>query len=90
MKTPKALIALILCIALLVPLLASCGKSENNENKPDEPDVVYESDSSVPADLRFEGEKFTILCREDNMYGNFLHEIEADESETELINQAVY
>jgi len=90
MKTPKALIALILCIALLVPLLASCGKSENNENKPDESDVVYESDSSVPADLRFEGEKFTILCREDNMYGNFLHEIEADESETELINQAVY
>ena len=90
MKTPKALIALILCAAMLIPMLVSCGKASGQSNETEKPDVVYETDSSVPADLRFEGEKFTILCREDNLYGNFLHEIEADESETDLVNQAVY
>ncbi len=90
MKNLKILIALLLCMAMIVPTFAACGKKENGTDAPDDPSVRYETDSSVPEDLRFDGEKFTILCRENNMYGNFLHEIAADESETDLVNQAVY
>ncbi len=89
MKKLKPIIALLLCVAMIVPALAACGK-KNDPDAPDGPGTKYETDSSVPEGLRFDGEKFTILCRENNMYGNFLHEIAADESETDLVNQAVY
>ncbi len=91
MKSIKTLIALLLCAAMLVPMLVSCdGKDE--PDTPNGPDNINpdETPTSVPYDLKFEGEKFTILCREDNAYGEYLYEIMADENETELVNQAVY
>lgn len=85
--------AIILCLTLLIPMLAACqnngGKNPSAAN--DLPTVRDdETDTSVPHDLKFEGEKFTVLCREDNAFGEFLHEIEADENETDIVNQAIY
>lgn len=92
MKNIKAFIAVLLCAAMLVPMLVSCGKNNNNPADPNDlPNFnPNETPTSVPYDLRFEGETFTILCREDNEYGEYLHEIEADENETDPVNQAVY
>ncbi|MBR5516145.1 MAG: extracellular solute-binding protein [Clostridia bacterium] len=82
----KRVLALILCFLMLVCLFASCtGKKKSGEA------VKELSDSShVPEGTTFKDETFTILCREDNVYGDYLYEIVADEAETELVNQAVY
>ncbi|MBQ7500705.1 MAG: hypothetical protein IJT91_07400 [Clostridia bacterium] len=95
MNKRNRLIALILAILMVVPMLAACqkngggsgGSDDTKDNKP-------VTESGVLDDLGdmddFQGETFTILCREDNMWGNFAHEIMADEDEVELVNQAVY
>ena len=91
MKSIKIVIAVILCAAMLVPMLVSCGSGQSDQINSNTPSVnPDETPTSVPYDLKFEGETFTILCREDNAYGKYLYEILADENETELVNQAVY
>lgn len=91
MKNIKTFIVLFLCAAMLVPMLVSCGNGQSTPTNSTPPEVnPDETPTSVPYDLKFEGETFTILCREDNAYGKYLYEIMADENETELVNQAVY
>lgn len=89
MKNIKVIIALLLCAAMLVPMLVSCGGGKG-DNKPDVEIDPNATPTRVPNDLTFEGEEFNILCREDNAYGTYLYEIVADENETELVNQAIY
>lgn len=88
----KKIIAVLLCTAMLVPMLAACKKTEDkpSDNPSNQGQRENETPTSVPDDLKFEGEKFTVLCREDNAFGKFLYEIEADENETDIVNQAVY
>ena len=90
MKNIKVILALILCAAMLVPMLVSCGGGKDDGDKGGAKIDPNATQTSVPADLTFEGETFNILCREDNAYGTYLYEIVADENETELVNQAVY
>ena len=91
MKNIKVILALVLCAAMLVPMLVSCGGGNSGDNDGGQSVVNdNETPTSVPLDLTFEGETFTILCREDNAYGEFLYEIAADENETEIVNQAVF
>lgn len=82
----KRVLALLLCLLMLVPMLAAC-QDEQGEGR-----AVSDlpAGSHVKEDTTFEGEDFTVLCREDNSYGTYLYEIVADEGETELVNQAVY
>jgi len=92
MKNIKTFISLALCAAMLVPMLVSCTKGNISPGSTDIPENVTpgETLTSVPYDLKFEGETFTVLCREDNEYGLYLHEITADQSESDPVNQAVY
>lgn len=83
----KKIISVLLVIAMLVPALVACGKkTETGVSSGGSVDV----ESAVPEDVKFEGKTFTILCREDNALGEFLHEVKADEDATELVNEAVY
>ena len=45
---------------------------------------------SIPNNVKFEGQTFTVLARQDGINSNSEHEISADENETETVNQAVY
>ena len=90
MNNFKKFIVLLLCAAMLVPMLVACGDKKNDETDPDEKIQYTEIETAIPDDLMFTGEKFNILCREDNAYGTYLYEIVADENETELVNQAIY
>lgn len=85
----KRFLVLMLCLAMVISIFAACSSEGGGGEKVKSIQEVNE-DSVIPDDLSFEGEDFTILCREDNAYGTFLYEILADESETELVNQAVY
>ena len=82
-------ISFMLALMMFLPMLISCGKTEDDggesggTKKSDFLDDIGETDE-------FEGKTFHILAREDNMYGNFAHEVVADEDEVELVNQAVY
>ena len=89
MKCIKRKVALLLVFLMLLPLIAACGNKEaENNNGGGSSDAG--SASIVPDDLKFTGETFTVLCREDNAWGRYLHEIAADEGTTELVNEAVY
>jgi len=82
----KRVLAITLCLLMLVPMLAACGgKKGEGKAVSDLPEG-----SHVKEGTTFEGETFTVLCREDNAFGEFLYEIVADEGETELVNQKVY
>ena len=84
----KRILALLLVCLMTLPCLAACnfGKTETNTGG----GQLTETDTIVPEDLKFTGETFTVLCREDNAWGQWLHEIAADEDATELVNEAVY
>ena len=84
----KRILALLLVCLMTLPCLAACnfGKTETNTGG----GQLTETDTIVPEDLKFTGETFTVLCREDNAWGRYLHEIAADEDATELVNEAVY
>ncbi len=89
MKNLKAIISLILCAAMLIPLLCACGeKQTDTPDEPDNPSGI--AIGIVPEDVDFGGEEFTILCRESNPWGNWEDEIHADEQETDIVNQAIY
>ncbi|MBR6515139.1 MAG: extracellular solute-binding protein [Clostridia bacterium] len=88
MKNFKRVIALMLCVLFVFPLLVGCNIV--NKNNKEGGGQLTESDTIVPEDLKFPGETFTILCREDNAFGEWLHEIAADEDATELVNEMVY
>ncbi len=90
MKNFKRILALMLVVLTVLPMLVACdngkgGKNNNNSNV-----TITPNGSVVPDDVTFPGETFTILCREDNAWGQYLHEISADEDATELVNEAVY
>ena len=91
MKNFKRILALVLAVLTVLPMLVACtdnksggGTGTGGGTNVDVPGTV------VPNDLTFSGETFTILCREDNAWGEWLHEIAADEDATELVNEAVY
>ncbi len=87
MKNFNRVIALVLVVLTLIPMLVACGEKKGGSNG----NVVStEINTTVPDDLKFEGQTFTVLCREDNAWGDYKHEIAADEGETELVNQAIY
>ena len=92
MNNFKKITVLLLCVAMLVPMFAACKNTEDtpSDDPTNQGQKENETPTSVPDDLKFEGEKFTVLCREDNAFGSFLYEIEADENETDIVNQAVY
>lgn len=80
--------SLILVLLLVFPLLTACGS--NKTDKPDDSDITEEFMGLAPTSLDFNGEKYTILCRQSNAWGDWEQEITADEEETEIVNQAVY
>ena len=90
MKNFKRILALMLVLLTVVPMLVSCtgGKDDGNNSEGGGSDL--DIDTVVPDDVTFPGETFTVLCREDNAWGQYLHEIAADEDATELVNEAVY
>ena len=88
MSNSKKILAVLLVIFTLVPMLVACKGGE--DGKVSGGGEFTETDSVVPEDVKFPGETLTILCREDNAWGNWLHEIAADEDATELVNEAVY
>ncbi len=89
MKKFRSIIALLLCVAMIIPVLAACGKNENETpDEPDNPSGI--AMGIVPEDVDFGGEEFTILCRESNSWRDWEFEIHADEEETDIVNQAVY
>ena len=89
MNQLKKTAALVLVLAMVLPLVVACGMTGGNNNN-SKPGSFTETDTVVPNDVTFPGETFTILCREDNAWGQYLHEIAADEDATELVNEMVY
>ncbi|MBQ4601335.1 MAG: hypothetical protein IJB24_00610 [Clostridia bacterium] len=89
MKNFKRIVSLLLVVMMLLPCLAACSEKGGKGNTEGGGELT-ETDTVVPDDVKFSGETFTILCREDNAWGNWLHEIAADEDATELVNEAVY
>lgn len=89
MRNFKRILAIVLVILTVLPMLIACdnngGKEKNNNDV-----TITPNNSVVPEDVTFPGETFTVLCREDNAWGEWLHEISADEDATELVNEQVY
>ncbi len=90
MKNIKRVIALLLVLVMVLPMLIACGNTTEDKKSSIDKNTLTETESVVPDDVTFPGETFTILCREDNAWGQYLHEIAADEDATELVNEAVY
>lgn len=90
MKKHQRIIALMLVILSVLPLLAACKKEDKDNSIGSDKGSFTETLSVVPEDVKFPGETFTVLCREDNAWSQFQHEIAADEDATELVNEAVY
>ncbi len=86
----KRLLAMLLVILMVLPVLVACGGDGESEDDGDENITTTKTESIVPDDVTFSGETFTILCREDNAWGEHVYEIAADEDATELVNEAVY
>ena len=86
----KKILAVLLVLVTVIPMLVACSKSIDDSNKNSSKGESTAAGSVVPDDLTFPGETFTVLCREDNAWGEYLHEITADEDATELVNEAVY
>ncbi len=90
MKNFKRFIALMLVVLMALPLLVACGDNNEGSGNGSGGGERLEIDTVVPDDLTFPGETFTVLCREDSAWGQYLHEIAADEDATELVNEQVY
>ena len=77
----------MLALVTVLLLAVSCGDAGDTAEGGGD---TVGNGSVVPTDVKFTGETFTVLCREDNAWGRYLHEIAADEDATELVNEAVY
>ncbi len=86
----KKILAILLVLLMIVPMLVACGGDEGSSEGTNENLNSTAEGTVVPEDVTFPGETFTVLCREDNAWGQYLHEIAADEDATELVNEAVY
>ena len=89
MKKINRVLALMLAVLTVLPMLVACGDKGGDTNNEGGGEIM-ELNTVVPDDLTFSGETFTVLCREDNAWGQYLHEIAADEDATELVNEKVY
>ncbi len=89
MKNLKRILSLMLVLMMVLPMLVACGDDKGGSGS-EGGGTLTETGTVVPEDVTFAGETFTVLCREDNAWGNWLHEIAADEDATELVNEAVY
>ena len=81
-------LCVILAVLMVLPLLVACGSGSSKSDN--EGGGEYDIIDKVGEDVDYDGATFTILCREDNAWGEYLHEISADENETDVVNQAVY
>ena len=81
-------LSLVLALLLVFPLLTACGTDKDDDKK--QTDISEEFMGLAPTSLDFNNEKFTILCRQSNAWGDWEQEVTADEEETEIVNQAVY
>ena len=80
-------ISIFLCIIIILSLLTSCAGTGDISSSVSQ----LEYESAVPEDVRFNGETFSILSREDNAFSDPLQfEVAADESSSDVVNQAVY
>lgn len=93
MKNIKRYIAFVLILTLTLPILASCNTSVNEKKHADEVTLDTERKGEkldiVPDDVKFEGETFTVLCRTDNEWGNYLHELSPDGENADPVDTAV-
>lgn len=87
MKRNLRLIASLLAVACLFTILVSCSESTSGGG---DKNTSVEFIDQIPDDVKFDGETFTILARQDGFNSDTEHEITADENETETVNQAVY
>ena len=85
----KRILAALLAVLTVLPLLVACGDKASDGGDGDGGELT-KTESIVGEDVKFPGETFTVLCREDNAWGEHLYEIAADEDATELVNEAVY
>ena len=90
MRIYKKIIAAMLALIMLLPLIVACGNKNTSNDKDKGDGDLTEVESVVPDDVTFPGETFTVLCREDNSWGEYKYEIAADEDATELVNEMVY
>ncbi len=88
MNKLKRTVSFLLIIVTILISGTACGNDKPISDNGVTP--LAGSGSVVPDDVKFTGETFTVLCREDNAWGRYLHEIAADEDTTELVNEAVY
>jgi len=87
----KKAAALLLVLCLMLPAICACGsKPQKTQNVTDSLNTVDEQIGAVPADVDFGGEKFTILCRDNNAWSNCKDELVADEDSSDIVNQAIY
>jgi len=87
---PKRIAALFVLICTVAASLLSCG--EKKRQKPEEggANISERTIGAVPAEVDFEDAKFTVLCRENCAWGNWYDELIADETSSDIVNQAVY
>lgn len=91
----KKLLALLLAVLMLVPAMTACGGGENTETAPaageTAPDETEQTETELrddlPDGLKFTGETFTILSREDLQWEN---EMVTPELTGDIVNDAIY
>ena len=90
----KKLLALLLAALMLAPATTSCGGGEGTETTPAADTAAAETQpeeteltDDVPAGLKFSGETFTILSREDLIWAT---EMVTDELTGDIVNDAIY
>ena len=81
------LISVMLVAAMALVILSACGNDGGSGSGGGNKSGFKDS---IPDDVKFEGETFTILARQDGFNSSYEHEIAADENETETVNQAVF
>ena len=91
----KRLLAMLLAALMLTPAMTACGGGEGTETTADPADTAAEETQpeeteirdDLPADLKFTGETFTILSREDLQWEN---EMITPELSGDIVNDAIY
>ncbi|NLZ37248.1 MAG: hypothetical protein GX897_07205 [Clostridiales bacterium] len=94
-KTVSALLAALTLVTLSAISFAGCGSPQKDtaEQTADPGEITTETaaetapSDGLPPNLRFDGEKYVIYCREDLLWPN---EMVTDEMNGEIVNDAVY